>query len=154
MALQCVTPKEVGITPDTLSMKIPVHSNHGGGCGESLNLSLSSTVPVFLLNSETACKEWRLFSVREVLPDALSLFSALSLTFFLSFFLGDLLHLSSDDIRGLGFEPCPAARLICLIEKQKAENPPLLETTHEPSSYIHIVCRDNTKGKCSRTSYE
>eukprot|EP00808_Paulinella_micropora_P016608 g26428.t1 len=43
-------------------------------------------------------------------------------------------------------------RLKCLIEKQKAENPRLLQTPYDPSPYMHIVCRDNTKGKCSRTS--
>eukprot|EP00808_Paulinella_micropora_P006851 g52090.t1 len=55
-------------------------------------------------------------------------------------------------MRGLGFEPGTAAILNCLIEKQQAENPPLLETPYHPAPYIHIVCRDNTKGKCSRTS--
>eukprot|EP00808_Paulinella_micropora_P024587 g6598.t1 len=63
-----------------------------------------------------------------------------------------LLHLSTDKTRGLGFEPGTAARLTCLIEKQKAENPPLLKTPCDPAPYIHIVCRDNTKGKCSRTA--
>eukprot|EP00808_Paulinella_micropora_P004253 g28653.t1 len=145
---------------------------------KSLNLSLSSTVSVFLqsfLASQRLTSlasfcffslpttvstprplpslgnEWKRFSVCEVLPDA-KFWVQRAQSAILSFSLGDLLHLSTDKIRGLTFEPCTAARLTWLIEKQKAENPPLLQTPHDPSPYIHIVCRDNTKGKCSRTS--
>eukprot|EP00808_Paulinella_micropora_P014035 g79800.t1 len=49
-------------------------------------------------------KELKQFSVREVLPDA-KLWVQRAQSDILSFSLGDLLHLSTDKIRGLSFEP-------------------------------------------------
>eukprot|EP00808_Paulinella_micropora_P020185 g12421.t1 len=84
-------------------------------------------------------KERRRVSVCYALPEA-TLWVKRAQSDILSFPLGDLLHLSTDKIRGFGFEPGTAAGLTCLIEKQKAENPPLLETPLNTAPYIHIVC--------------
>eukprot|EP00808_Paulinella_micropora_P030239 g72982.t1 len=62
------------------------------------------------LNAETASepslgKEWKRFSVCEVLPDA-KLWVQHAQSDILSFSLEDLLQLSTDKIRDLGFEAC------------------------------------------------
>eukprot|EP00808_Paulinella_micropora_P016889 g64778.t1 len=83
-------------------------------------------------------KEWKWFSVHEVLPDA-KLWVQRAQSDILSFSIGYLLHLSTNKIRGLGFEPDTAARLSCIFETQKAENSPLLETPYDPAPYIKFT---------------